>query len=55
MLESSPLDYICQPHIDNKFTVIILTNLSGFGEIDTMAHHIASLYDSRLAPQEKKP
>ncbi len=39
-------------YVDDKLTVIILTNLSGQGELGPMAHHIASIYNPKLISKE---
>lgn len=39
-------------YVDDKLTVIILTNLSGQSELGPMAHHVASLYNPKLISKE---
>lgn len=39
-------------YVDDKLTVIILTNLSGQSELGSMAHHVASLYNPKLISKE---
>ena len=39
-------------YVDDKLTVIILTNLSGQSELGPMAHHIASVYNPKLSSKE---
>jgi hypothetical protein len=41
--------------VDDKLTVIMMTNLSGNAELGRMAHHVAALYNPALNITNKLP
>jgi len=41
-------------YVDDKLTVVVLANLAGAGS-DSLAHHVAGLYEAALMPPPEKP